>query len=63
MKVRTESFRCDLCGKFRSTGVTETRPNTPDGEVGDGATETTVCAPCVSKASHVLAAAGVEDAS
>lgn len=63
MKLRTTQFRCDLCGKFRNRGVTETRPDAtrvllagallPDAG-GGAATETTVCDVCVLTASELL---------
>jgi hypothetical protein len=66
MKVVQSQFRCDLCGKFRNTGVTETQ--SPDAEsVEKGASsagiQNRVCAPCVTQAQHLLAAAGLEDES
>lgn len=59
MKVVSDRFRCDLCGKFRNAGVTETRPIEGD-DGGEGSTTNTVCAPCVTQAQHLLAAAGLE---
>lgn len=63
MKVVQSQFRCDLCGKFRNVGVTETR--TPDEEAvakgfSSSGIESKVCAPCVTQAQHLLAAAGCE---
>lgn len=59
MKLRTEKFRCALCGQFRRVGVTETRPKV-EGD-GEGSTSTAVCAPCVGKAGMVLGE-GAEEA-
>jgi hypothetical protein len=55
MKLRTETFRCDLCGKHRRIGVTETKAKLPDDpETGEG-TQTFVCDVCVAIASDLLA--------
>jgi hypothetical protein len=53
MKLRTTQFRCDLCGKFRNRGVTETKPDTPDTDDEEG-TETSVCDVCIGEASELL---------
>lgn len=47
MKVLKESFRCDLCGRFESLGVTETNAET--------GLETRVCVHCVDLAVGLIA--------
>ncbi len=43
--VRGIDFRCDLCGKFRTVGVTEDDPIDTN----------YVCVHCIVKAEHILA--------
>lgn len=54
MKIRTEKFRCDLCGEFRKVGVTESEPAHFEDE-GDASTQTNVCSSCITTAVKLLA--------
>jgi hypothetical protein len=50
VKAINHHFRCDLCGRFRKLGVTESY-NCDDQET---ALETTVCATCIRNATRLL---------
>lgn len=52
MLVEQKRFKCDLCGKYRSLGVRETKAQ--NGE------ETVICGICIAEASDVIADAVVD---
>jgi len=54
MKLRTETFRCDLCGKHKRIGVTETQPKWPDASGETGSTQTSICDVCIELASDLM---------
>jgi len=52
--VKGTSFRCELCGKFRTVGVTED-PEVPLYSLEDEVDRSYVCAQCVIAAEGLLA--------
>lgn len=49
MQLATDRFRCDLCGEFRTLGVTEDHPSRPQAQ-------TRICVGCVGKACDLIQA-------
>jgi hypothetical protein len=52
VKVTSEHFKCDLCGRFSNLGVTESY-NVDGGDV-EMRCENTVCARCIGTAIHLF---------
>lgn len=60
MKIRTDKFRCDLCGEYRKLGVTESHPLHDESE-GDDSTQTSLCSICVVRATQCMLDYAEED--
>ncbi len=62
MKIQKEAERCDLCGKHRALGVTETSPSVGAYDPGTlPTTKTFVCLWCLVGAAVLLAGADDDD--